>query len=148
MIRDPRIGRRTVLVAPRVVLEPVAVLEHQGARPGGAAQHRLADLLTGRERAHAGQALDGACQRHRLRAAQALGGEHRCRQRCAVRIDRGARAGHAAQRGGRAAVGGGRRGLGPGRRRRQPQREAQERRERISAHRSSSFSSTMRAMKR
>src|SRR6266511_1716427 len=55
---ERRFDRGPVLITPRVILEPAAVLEHEHPRPREAANHRFPDLRAGAERAHAGQRVD------------------------------------------------------------------------------------------
>src|SRR5206468_3179559 len=86
--RERRFDRGAVLITPRVILEPAAVLEHEHPWPREAANHRFPDLRAGAERAHAGQRLDDMGERDplslpllvgRLRAGGQCGRLHRQR---------------------------------------------------------------------
>ena len=48
-VGEARLDRRAVFVAPGIVLEAIAVAQHQHRAPRKAADHRLADLAAGRE---------------------------------------------------------------------------------------------------
>ena len=75
-LREPRVERRTILVAPRVVLQSAAIGEHEHAWAEQAANHRLAHLLAGRD------VPDASELRHRVGQGDAavqvdlLAGEH------------------------------------------------------------------------
>ena len=80
-VGEARIGRWAVLVAPRVVLQTPAVIEHQHTRPREPANHRLADLSAGRQRANPGDVGKRVRQGHAGTRVHAAAVETRGRQR-------------------------------------------------------------------
>src|SRR5205807_7869969 len=80
-LREAGVHRRAVLVAPRVVLEPAAVLEHQYARTREPPDDRLADLLSGGERVDPRERAQRVGEGPALLAPQAVLGEGLRRER-------------------------------------------------------------------
>ena len=89
-LRQPRVDRGTVLVAPRVVFQPAPVLEHQHSGSGEPPDDRLADLLPRGEGVDPREVGEGVGERHALLAAQLAFGERVARERRGARIERSA----------------------------------------------------------
>ena len=80
-LRQSRVDRRAVLVAPRVVLESAAIGEDKHARSEEPADHWLAHLLAGGNVAHAGELRHGVRERDAAGRMHIVAGEDARRER-------------------------------------------------------------------